>query len=113
MKTDMVEKFDEFTIPKVKKILKSNLNRKIIAIILVLFLISLICTIFQSFNSSSVNISVHFSSVTEGKNPDGSPFNINDVLSDEVLERASEKLGGKVDVKTLRKHISISDNASL
>ena len=112
MKTDMVEKFDEFTIPKVKKFFKSNLNRKIIAIILVLFLISLICTVFQSFNSSSVNISVHFSSVTEGKNPDGSPFNTNEVLSDEVLERASEKLGGKIDVKTLRKHISISDNAS-
>ena len=34
------------------------------------------------------------------------------MLSDAVLEIASEKLGGKVDVKTLRKHMSISDNTS-
>lgn len=112
MKTDMIEKLDEITIPKVKNVFKSKTSRKIIAIILVVFLISSICIISQSFNSASINISAHFSSVTEGKNPDGSPFDINEVLSDEVLERASEKLGGKVDVKTLRKHLSISDNTS-
>ena len=112
MKTYMIEKLDEFTIPKVKNVFKSKTSRKIIAILLVVFLISSICIISQSFNSASINISAHFSSVTEGKNPDGSPFDINEVLSDEVLERASEKLGGKVDVKTLRKHLSISDNTS-
>lgn len=108
----MVEKLDGFTIPKVKNVFKSKTSRKIIAIILIVFLISSICIISQRFNSASINISAHFSSVTEGKNPDGSPFDINEVLSDEVLERASEKLGGKVDVKTLRKHLSISDNTS-
>ena len=112
MKTDMVEKIDEFTISKVKNVIKSETSRKIIAIVLVVFLISSICTLSRSFNSASINISAHFSSVTEGKNPDGSPFDICEVLSDEVLKRASERLDGKVDVKTLRKHLSISDNTS-
>ena len=111
MKTDMVEQNDKVTKPKGKSALKSKTIRKIV-VILVLFLISSTCIIMQSFNSASINISAHFSSVIEGKNPDGSPFDINEVLSDEVLERASEKLGGKVDVKTLRKHLSISDNTS-
>ena len=112
MKTDMVEKLDKIAIPKEKSILKSKTSRKIVTVILVMFLISSICIILQSFNSASINISAHFSSVTEGKNPDGSPFDVNEVLCDEVLERASEKLAGKVDAKTLRKHLSISDNTS-
>ena len=77
MKTDIIEKVDELITPKVENLLKSK--TKIISIILVLFLISAISIILKSFNSASVNISAHFSSVTEGKNPDGSPFDINEV----------------------------------
>ena len=87
-------------------------TKRIIAGIIVIFLIASICAISRSINTSSINISAHFSSVTEGKNPDGSPFNINELLSDEVLESASQKMGGKIDAKTIKKHLSISDNTS-
>lgn len=112
MKTDIVEIVDETTIPTKENASKLKESRKLVAIVLALFLISSICIISQSFNSASINISAYFSSVTEGKNPDGSTFDINEALNDEVLENASKKLGGKVDAKTLRKHLSIYDNTS-
>lgn len=113
MKTEMFEKIDEIKIPAGKNILKPKKKRKAaVVIVAAALLLSLIFVAAQILNTSSVNISAHFSSVTDGKNPDGSPFDVSEMLSDEVLERASEKLGGRVDAETLRMHLSISDNTS-
>ena len=111
MSTVMLERKGEATLPKKKSGLKSK-NKRIISVIFILFLIASICTIFQNLNSASINVSANFSSITEGKNPDGSPFDINEILSDEVLERASQKLGGKIDAKSIKKHLVVSDNTS-
>lgn len=109
MKSVVLEKVDGISAPEKKS---SDPKRRIIAGVLIVFLIASICVISQSFNSSSISISAHFSSVTEGKNPDGSPFNINELFSNEVLESASQKLGGKVDAATIKKHLSVSDSTS-
>lgn len=110
MESVVLERLDEIVAVGQKN--SSKLKRRIIAGILVVFLIASICVISQSFNAASINISAHFSSVTEGKNPDGSPFDINELLSDKVLESASAKLNGKVDAATLKKHLSVSDCTS-
>ena len=113
MKTEMFEKIDEIKIPAGKNISIPKKKRKAaVVIVAAALLLSLIFVAAQILNTSSVNISAHFSSVTDGKNPDGSPFDVSEMLSDEVLERASEKLGGRVDAETLRMHLSISDNTS-
>ena len=91
---------------KIKTIIKG-----IIGLLIIFFIVS-ICLIFRHFNSSAINISANFSSVTEGKNPDGSPFNVNEIISNEVLEMASEKLDGKIDVETIKKHLSVYDFTS-
>lgn len=61
-----------------------------------------------NLNSAYIYISVFFSDITYGYNPDGSPFDIYELLSDEALEIACEKLDNKVDVQTLKKHITVS-----
>ena len=82
----------------------------IIAWTVILLLISAFFVGFKYFNTVSLNLTAHFSSVSHGKNPDGSPFDVSEMLCDEILERTSEKLDGKIDVDTLREHISIVDN---
>lgn len=112
MNTDVLEKNGKNTAPKQTGSPKAKSKGKFVAWVVVLFLIAALCVIVQSFNSSFIKISANFSSVTDGKNPDGSPFDINEVLSDEVLESASQKLEGKVDIATLKKHLSVHDNTS-
>ena len=112
MKSVVLEKLEKNTSVGRESDLRTRTKKRIIAGILILFLIASICVISQRFNSSAINISANFTSVTEGKNPDGSPLNVNEIISNEVLERASKKLNGKVDVKTLKKHLSISDGTS-
>ena len=80
-----------------------------------LFVLSLVlaicclCAIFQMTNSRYVTITINSASVAKGQNPDGSAFDIYEILSDEVLEAASEKLGGKINVAELKCHLSVSD----
>lgn len=78
----------------------------------VVFVICCLCAVFQMTNSKSVTITINSGSVSKGQNPDGSAFDIYEIFSDEVLESASEKLGGKISAAELKRHISVSDALS-
>ena len=75
----------------------------------VVFVICCLCAVFQMTNSRSVTITINSASVSKGQNPDGSAFDIYEIFSDEVLESASEKLGGQISAAELKRHLSVSD----
>ena len=77
------------------------------------FVICCLCAVFQMTNSSFVTITINSGSVSKGQNPDGSAFDIYEIFSDEVLESASEKLGGKISAAELKRHLSVSDALSV
>lgn len=74
-----------------------------------IFVICCLCGIFQMTNSKTVTITLNSASVSKGQNPDGSAFDIYEILSDEVLETASEKLKGRISVTELKRHLTVSD----
>ena len=76
------------------------------------FVICCLCAVFQMTNSRYVTITINSASVSKGQNPDGTAFDIYRILSDEVLETASQKLDGKVSVAELKQHLSVSDALS-
>lgn len=76
---------------------------------IVVFVICCLCAVFQMTNSKSITITVNSASVSKGQNPDGSAFDIYEILSDEVLDGASQKLGEKISAAELRRHLSVSD----
>ena len=73
------------------------------------FAICCLCAVFQMTNSRYVTIAINSASVSRGQNPDGTAFDIYRILSDEVLEAASQKLGGKISAVELKCHLSVSD----
>ena len=75
----------------------------------VVFVICCLCAVFQMTNSRCVAITMNSTSVSKGQNPDGTAFDIYQILSDKVLEVASEKLGGKINAAELKRHLSVSD----
>ena len=75
----------------------------------IIFIFAGICTLINAANSASITIGVRFDDVFDGRNPDGSPFEISEVLSDEVLGRAIERLEMKVTAEDLRRHLTVSD----
>ena len=86
--------------------------KKIWGYLLVAALVFAICSFYaagQVTGSRSVAITVNSASASGGQNPDGSAFDIYQILSDEVLEAASEKLEGKISAAELRDHLSVSD----
>lgn len=76
------------------------------------FVVCCLCATFQMINSKSITITLNSASVSKGQNPDGSAFDIYQILSDEVLEAASEKLGGKISAAELKRHLTVSDALS-
>ena len=74
----------------------------IIAVVAAVYVIAI------NSNSAYTTISASFSEIADGHNPDGSSFEIYEVLSDEVLKSACDKLDNKVDPETLKKHISVT-----
>ena len=74
----------------------------IIAVVAAVYVIAI------NSNSAYTTISASFSEIADGHNPDSSPFEIYEVLSDEVLKSACDKLDNKVDPETLKKHISVT-----
>ena len=92
---------------------KTSDTRKTVRVYLLVFaLIFAICclhAVFQMANSRYVTITINSASVSKGQNPDGSAFDIYQILSDEVLEAASKKLGGNISAAELRHHLSVSD----
>lgn len=75
----------------------------------VVFVICCLCAVFQMTNSSSITITLNSASVSKGQNPDGSAFDIYQILSEDVLKVASEKLGGKISAAEMKRHLSVSD----
>ena len=75
----------------------------------VVFIICCLSAVFQMTNSRSITITINSASVSKGQNPDGSAFDIYEILSDEVLESASRKLDGKISAAELKHHLSVSD----
>ena len=73
------------------------------------FLVCCLYAVFQMTNSRYVIVTINSASVSKGQNPDGSAFDIYEILSDEVLESASKKLGGKISAAELSRHLSVSD----
>ena len=76
---------------------------------IVVFVICCLSAVFQMTNSRSITITINSASVSKGQNPDGSAFDIYEILSDEVLESASQKLDGKISAAELKHHLSVSD----
>ena len=74
----------------------------IIAVVAAVYVIAI------NSNSAYTTVSASFSEIADGHNPDSSPFEIYEVLSDEVLKSACDKLDNKVDPETLKKHISVT-----
>ncbi|MGN0179208.1 MAG: hypothetical protein ACI4DY_07185 [Monoglobaceae bacterium] len=74
----------------------------IIAVVAVVYVTAI------NLNSAYTTVSASFSEIADGHNPDGSPFEIYEVLSDKVLQSACDKLDNKVDPETLKKHISVT-----
>ena len=92
---------------------RTNNTRKSIWMYLLAFaLVFAVCCLYavvQMTNSRYVTITVNSTSVAKGQNPDGSAFDIYGILSDEVLEIASQKLDGKISAAELKRHLSVSD----
>lgn len=78
-------------------------------ILLSIFAFCSVCAIQQLTNSVSATVMINSFFSADGKNPDGTPFNIMELFNDDVMERAVQKLGGKMTAKELRQHLTISD----
>lgn len=95
---------------------KTSDTRKTVRLYLLFFaLIFAVCCLYavlQMTNSRYVTITINSASVSKGQNPDGTAFDIYQILSDEVLEAASEKLEGKISAAELKYHLSVSDALS-
>ena len=78
----------------------------------VVFVVCCLTATFQIINSKSITITLNSASVSKGQNPDGSPFDIYQILSDDVLEAASEKMEGRISAAELKRHLSVSDALS-
>ena len=86
---------------------KTGLGYSLICL-LVVTVLAVLYVIAINLNTAHMTISMTFSEISKGCNPDGSPFDIYELMSTDVLELASEKLDGAVDAETLSKHITVT-----
>lgn len=89
------------------KMPKATYSYSLICLIIIAVVAAVYVIAINSY-SAYTTISASFSEIADGHNPDGSPFEIYEVLSDEVLKSACDKLDNKVDPETLKKHISVT-----
>ena len=80
-----------------------------LAVFVLVFVVCGLYAFSQMTSSRSVTITVNSTSISKGQNPDGTPFDIYRILSDEVLEAAVAKLGSAVSAGELRAHLSVAD----
>lgn len=89
---------------------KKMCARTVYAIVfLAIFLFCGVCALQQLTNSVSATIRINSVLSADGQNPDGTPFNIMELFNDAVMERAVEKLDGKLTAQELRNHLTVSD----
>ena len=74
-----------------------------------IFVICSACAVFQMSNSRYITVNINSASVSKGQNPDGTVFDIYYILSDEVLEAASQKLHGRISAAELKRHLTVAD----
>ena len=96
-------------IRKHKTIMKRNPAGWLVAGLVLAFVVCCLIAVYQMTNSRYVIITVNSASVSKGQNPDGTAFDIYEILSDEVLTAASEKLNGGIHADDLKRHLSVSD----
>ena len=77
------------------KLPKARFGYSILCVIIIAALAA-ICVIAGNLNTAYTTVSISFSEITKGCNPDGSPFDIYEVLSDEVLTSACDKLNNRL-----------------
>ena len=77
------------------KIPKAKFGYSLICVIIIAALVA-IRVIAGNLNTAYTTVSISFSEITKGCNPDGSPFDIYEVLSDEVLTSACDKLNNRL-----------------
>ena len=94
---------------KHKKPKTSGTIRLYVFALVLIFAFCCLRAVFQMTNSRSVAVTINSASVSRGQNPDGSAFDIYEILSDEVLEAASEKLGGRISADELKLRLAVSD----
>ena len=98
------EKKAKCKLPTIGKKMKAYL-----LVFVAIFVICSVCAVFQMTNSRCVTVNINSASVAKGQNPDGTAFDIYQILSDEVLEMASAKLDGRISASELKRHLSVSD----
>ncbi len=76
--------------------------------VIIIAAVAIACVITGNLNTAYTTVSISFSEISNGCNPDGSPFDIYEVLSDEVLKNACDKLDNKLSPETLKEHISVT-----
>ncbi|MBE6607639.1 MAG: hypothetical protein E7633_03685 [Ruminococcaceae bacterium] len=83
----------------------------VICVIVLVFALIIPCVITtcQFTNSVSATVTINSVSSIDGKNPDGTPFSIMELFSDDTLSSAVEKLNGIMSVQELRSHLNVSD----
>lgn len=95
-----------------------NLSKKKVAMILAISLVlSVILTTVQGISSSYINsmiVTLNYEGAKEGLNPDGSRFNISEIVSDEVLKKAISVMGdNSLTVEGLKSRITIDSKMPL
>ena len=101
-----------------KKVRKRKTMKKrhpagwLVAGLVLVFFVCCLIAVYQMTNSRYVIVTINSDSVSRGQNPDGTAFDIYEILSDEVLTAASEKLNGSMSVEELKHHLSVSDALS-
>lgn len=61
----------------------------------------------QQYQAASVNITLTYTEAALGLNPNGSRYNMSDILSNEVLEAAIDDMGIDIDTDTLKEGLEI------
>lgn len=100
--------------PKKKEKQQKKRKKKshVVLYILISLLILVVCGAFaayQMYNSINATVMINSLYSAEGKNPDGTPFSIMEILNDDIMISASEKIGGKMTAEEIRNHLTISD----
>ena len=95
-----------------------NLSKKKVAMILAISLVlSVVLTTVQEISSSYINsmiVTLNYEGAKEGLNPDGSRFNISEIVSDEVLKKAISVMGdNSLTVEGLKSRITIDSKMPL
>lgn len=101
------DEYGDFIYPEPKESFSYSLICFIAIAVIVVFGV-----IAVNWNSASITVVMNFPEIADGCNPDGSPFDIYDFVSDEVLSEVSSKLDNRISVNTLKAHLWVSGAAS-